>query len=85
MQGIFLHSTKAAAMLPKNDINGVCINRKIPVFSIRKKPGVFSSIRTLSSAELIYNDRHRRTGRDVRDVRVRPWCRTKDGVGLSLP
>ena len=28
---------------------------------------------------------HGRTGRDVRDVRVRPWCRTKDGVGLSLP
>ena len=28
---------------------------------------------------------HRCTGRDVRDVRVRPLCRTKDGVGLCLP
>ena len=25
---------------------------------------------------------HQRTGRDVR---VRLWCRTKDGAGLSLP
>ena len=31
------------------------------------------------------DDDQRRTGRDVRDVRVRPWCRTKDDVGLRLP
>ena len=34
--------------------------------------------------QAVYLCLHGRTVRDVRDVRVRPWCRTKDNVGLRL-